>query len=493
VDTTIELINQGSLYRGSEYLGLVQKLKELKNKYKKIAKKKQDNYLWEQSRIVGSAVSRIKNSAIGTLLENLSKDIELDTAVRSFENVVAPANYKRSKSLVTPKMIDSAKKELEEKGLIGALKRRQLTTRDLNVNNAIFVHRSSNVELDVFETLSKETVINPKQLSKVEEISVDDFINKVLPTAKSVKALVENDHFGNFVSLVGPQNIDEKSLFKWSNDVSWSYSGEVADSIKERVKQAGGNVTGKLRISLSWSNYDDLDLHVVEPGDYRIYYGTRGRKSPSGGMLDVDMNAGMGTTRTPVENITWLVNPTKKGIYSITVNNFSHRDSKDQGFTVEIEYNGELHHFSGTKNGASGATHKIAEIVYNGDDNLIINGKSSGSSYNSKEKWGVKTGQWTKVNAITLSPNYWNNKVGNKHFMFFLENCVANEKIRPFYNEFLNDNLSKIRKVFEILAGKLEVEKPSDELSGLGFSETVRNHLYVEIESKFKRVLRINF
>ena len=29
------------------------------------------------------------------------------------------------------------------------------------------------------------------------------------------------------------------------------------------VKRAGGNVTGKLRVSLSWFNHDDLDLHVV--------------------------------------------------------------------------------------------------------------------------------------------------------------------------------------------------------------------------------------
>ena len=43
--------------------------------------------------------------------------------------------------------------------------------------------------------------------------------------------------------------------------------------IKEKVKNAGGNVNGVLRCSLSWFNYDDLDIHVKEPGGNHIYYG----------------------------------------------------------------------------------------------------------------------------------------------------------------------------------------------------------------------------
>lgn len=492
IETVLELIDQNSLYRGTEYKAMVQNLQKVKDEYKKIKNiKTKDNFCWEKSKEVGPAFSRVRNTAIGTLLIDLSNGEDLDIAVRSYERVVAPANYKRPTALVTPKMVEAAKERLNELGLIGALKRRQLSDVDLNVNNSLFVFRSKDKDLDVFEEIKKESTINPKTLSKVEEISISDFISNVLPKAKSVSALVENSHFGNFVSLVGSQNENENTLFKWGNDYSFSYSGEVADSIKERVKKAGGKVDALLRISLSWHNYDDLDLHLIEPDGREIYYGDK--RSSSGGTLDVDMNAGGGTTREPVENIYFSHNPKKEGEFTVAVNNFAKREDSNKGYEVEIEYDGEVYNFLSNTNGRDRETKTIIKFTYSKKDGFKIGASSEISKYNSKEKWGVKSGQWQKVNAITLSPNYWNAEAGNKHFFFFLENCVSDEKIRPFYNEFLREDLAKDRKVFEVLGGKIEVEKVPNELSGLGFSETIKNHLFVQVEGSFKRILKVNF
>lgn len=35
----------------------------------------------------------------------------------------------------------------------------------------------------------------------------------------------------------------------------------MADSIREKVKAAGGSVEGQVRVSLSWETNADLDLH----------------------------------------------------------------------------------------------------------------------------------------------------------------------------------------------------------------------------------------
>lgn len=497
VNTVLELIGQNSLYRGSEHKANLAAFLKLKEEYKKVPNALRDNFCWVQSVKTHAAICRIRNTSIGTLLVDLSEGRDLDGAVAAFERVVAPANYKRPTALVTPRMIEQAQIRLTELGMLGSLERRILDSRDLNVNNTLFVHRPSGGGVsDVFADLKKDTVVNPKSLNKVEEINIQDFVDKVLPHAKAIKVLVENIHMPNFVTLVGAKNPADPTMFKWGNNFSWAYTGDVTDSIKERVKAAGGNVTGVLRVSLSWHNHDDLDLHIIEPNGYRIHFGNKRQLSPTGGMLDVDMNMGGGHTRTPVENICWAQAPKTEGKYSVIVNNYCRRDNQDGGFEVEIEYNGEIETFTSNTNAATGKNFPIGEFNYTKKDGVqFINssGKSNIAKYNSREKWGVKTGQFVPVRAVTLSPNFWNAAAGNKHYMFLLEGCKSDEKTRPFFNEFLTPELDADRKVFEVLGSKVNVDKAEDELSGIGFSDTARNHVFVEVEGAFKRVVKVNF
>jgi hypothetical protein len=492
VSTILELIAQNSIYRGTQYKESISNFEKIQKQYKKVPQKLRDNFCWN-SYYKNEAVARLRNTAIGTLLVDLSEGKDLDKAVGAFEKMVAPANYKRSQALVSPRMVEQAKVKLEELGMTNSLLRRQLTTKDLNVNNSLFTYRTARAQLeDVFEQVKKDALVNPKTLSKVEEVSIDKFISDILPKVKSFKVLLENSHLSNFVTLVGPQEQDDKSMFQWQNNVSWSYTGGVTDSIKEKVKSAGGNVEGKLRISLSWKNTDDLDIHTYTPKQERIYYGHR--KSLCGGELDVDMNAGGLMSEDPVENIFWRNNP-PVGTYSVMVNNFNKRRNDCQGFDVEIEYNGESFFFSYPNNAVK--DHCIARFSIDSKGEIKFSfglGGSNSSTYSEKEKWNLKTGRFHQVKAMTLSPNFWQDKgVGNKHFFFFLDKCESDETIRPFYNEFLSKDLHENRKVFEVLASKIKVEPCTNELSGLGFSETMRNHLFAEVNGSFKRTVKITF
>lgn len=495
VETALDLIRQGSLYRGAEFKGMLAQFQTVQNVALAVPAGLRENYCWVAGSGEGGAVTRIRNSAIGTLLIDLSAGMELDTAVRAFERVVAPANYKRPTALVTPRMIEDARTRLQELGLVGSLERRLLNDRDLTAENALHVFRKQGALAgDVFDQMKTATLVNPKSLSKVEEITIGDFIANVLSTAKSVKALVENSHLANLVSLVGPIDPATPTLFKWGNNFSWSYIGEVADSIKERVKAAGGSVEGFLRISLSWDNRDDLDLHVYEPGGAHIWYSNKRALSPAGGMLDLDANGGDGMRDDPAENVTYANPPRVGGTFRVVVNQYSQRESVKGGFEVEIECDGQTYNFSGERNGSTGMNHDIVEFSYTNGGGFQISGTEGKlGKYRSQEKWGLKTGVFVPVRAITLSPNHWTNAIGNKHTFFILEGAKNEGRVRPFYNEFLKPELEKARKVFEILGAKVEVAPTENELSGLGFSETVRNHLYVEVESAFKRTLKINF
>lgn len=306
VGTVLDLISQNSLYRGEEHRHVVDTFKGLKREFSGLSEDARDNFVWSEIKTVPVSVSKIRNTSIGTLLTDLSEGVDLEIAVKSFESNVAPMNYKRPTALVTKAMIESAKNKIEELGSTSALERRYATVSDIGINDAIFADRSVKQSMNgnIFDEISSTIADKkPKNLSKVDEISIEKFIADIVPNASSIEVMVDNEHIKNLVSLIAPVDITAAKLFKWDNNFSWSYNGDVADSIKERVKKAGGSVTGDLCCRLAWFNFDDLDFHMIEPGGYEIYFSNRERTSPCGGRLDVDMNAGSGKSREAVENI----------------------------------------------------------------------------------------------------------------------------------------------------------------------------------------------
>ena len=318
LDTIIELINSNTLYKGEEWKTVLTEFKKYKNEYDKLTSESdKELYAWEKSVTAGIAIGRIRNHSIGTLLVNVSEDMDLDTAVRKYEQIVAPSNYKRPKAIFTKKMLEDAKKTITELGYMDSLQRRFATLNDITVNNVLFSNKSAarrmNGANDIFGQMEKEVSVSPKKFSKVEEISAQDFIDKVLPTAKEIEAFVENKHEKNFVSMIAPVNPNAKTMFKWNNGLSWAYSGNITDSdMKQNVKAAGGNVDGVLRFSIMWNegqnDNSDLDAHCKEPDGNEIYFGNCRKPGMSrcGGQLDIDITHPMEQMvgKPSVENIT---------------------------------------------------------------------------------------------------------------------------------------------------------------------------------------------
>lgn len=496
IDTVLELIAQNSLYRGEEHKFVLDAFRKLKLKFDKLTSDCiKGDFVWSQIKSTPASVSRIRGTVIGTLLVDLSEGKELETSVASFEAKVAPTNYKRPSSLITKSMIEQARKKIEEMGLSSALERRFATISDITVNNILFANRKArkNMAGDVFAELSGQVSEKPKNYDKIEEVSIDKFIADILPKADSIEILFENRHAGNLVSLVAPVNPTAGMLFKWPNNFSWSYNGELADSIKERVKKAGGNVSGDWCNRLAWYNYDDLDFHMKEPKGNKIYFGNKG-PSPCGGQLDVDMNAGGTHTRKPVENIFYQdKRRMQEGKYSLQVHNYNRRESIDVGFEVEMDWLGTIHRFAYDKPVKDGETVIVAEIEYSHANGVKIL-KSLPSSQSVREVWGIPTQTFHKVTVLMLSPNYWDTKeVGNRHFFFMLDGCLNDGKARGFFNEFLKSEFDAHRKVFEIVGSKMKTEESNNQLSGVGFSSTQRNNVLCRVKGTFSRTIKINF
>ena len=489
VDTVLELIAQNSLYRGEEHKHAISKFKEVQNKY--LSSPNKDLYVWESILILPISVSKIRNTAIGTLLVDISEGKDIEDAVGAFERMVAPTNYRRPTSLVTQKMVDAAKKTVETLGLTSALERRYATSNDLSINDILYADKNLKRELlpqeDIFGGIATG---GAKKFNKLEEIGIDKFLSDILPSTTSLEVMVENRHTNNFVSLIAPVDPTSRKLFTWDNNFSWSYAGEVTDSIKEKVKAAGGNVTGEFCSRLAWYNFDDLDLHMVEPGG-EIYFRNK-HSYYTGGSLDVDMNAGSGTTRTPVENIFYpKISKMIPGVYILYVNQFCPRETSNPGFDIEVDILGTTYIFSYPQ--AVKGKIEVAKFKYSQAEGLKLL-TSLPESRATKEIWGVTTNDFTKVKTLMLSPNFWGDQPkGNKHYMFILEGCKNPDSSRGIYNEFLAPELLPHRKVFELLGAKAKVPYSENQLSGLGFSSTQRNDLVVKATGKLTRLLKIKF
>lgn len=498
LDTVLELIASNSLYRGDQWENVLKTFKNYLHEYE--ANEWDENvFYWVKSIELGPMIVRIKNHSIGVLLMDITQEVPLDVAVTNYERIVAPTNYQRPKPIFTKRMLEEAQEKINELGFGESIYRRYANMADLSINDVLFANRDYTSDIqdneNLFDKLRNLTVNKARNFDKVQEITLDDFVESILPTAVEVELYLSYGLSNNFLSLIAPVNKDAPSMFKWDNPFSWAYKNNIADSLmKERVKALGGDVDVDLRFTIQWNDNDwdknDLDAHCTTPEGEEIYFSHM--KSPdTGGWLDVDI---INPERNvpAVENIQFKDrNKMIPGDYLFRVHQYTYRGG-DDGFKAEIEFDGRIFNFVYPMRVNQNEYVDVAKVTLDKEGNFSMKSFLDNQTSSVKD-WNLNYNSFVPVSLICYSPNYWgDNAVGNKHIFFILKDCLNDGRPNPWFNEYLVSELRDHRKVTEALASIAKVEESDEQLSGIGFSFTQKNKVTLKVKSEnIERVFNV--
>lgn len=195
-----------------------------------------------------------------------------------------------------------------------------------------------------------EELLDPQELAAVEIAPPDPVDEAVadLPAAADVDVTAAA---ADAAAFDAPDVADGLAAFDAAGLVArvggGAAGGGFGGDIGRRLAASGAK-TGDVQVSLSWDNFNDIDLHVVAPSGERICFSHRASRCR--GLLDVDMNALGPQSREPVENVFWPAKRAPPGEYRVFVHHYWRfdPDEDDTTFTVHVLVNGRKERFMGS-------------------------------------------------------------------------------------------------------------------------------------------------
>lgn len=488
VEQALVLLQSESLYRADRFVGNVEWLRDLHTKRKSIRTiKGKENVLWLAVANAPSGFTHVGSGMIGTLLDDIDAVLPVNSIISRFAEKTSPANYMRSQVAPSQGNVAQAEKIVEKLGIADSLHRRYATLEEVSPH-LIWKQKEEAKKKSVtsggvfgnIATKAKESTPSNVMNLPSATMTWEKFSKTVLQTADNIEVMVDNPN--RLMALVTACDETAPNILQWDNTFSWYYHGGIDGEIKRRVESQGGQYdNNEIRCSLIWESYTDLDLHAVTPFGEKINYtNKRGR---CGGYLDIDMNAGSGSSMTPVENIRWRNGQAREGKYQFFVHNFAERGGycNSTPFKVELEVGGKIFTFGGT------LQNKDRVIAFEFDYKKGQVPTITGASYSSVDAWNVSTNIFVKVNGVTNSPNLWGKDTAphsGNHIFFLLDGCKDSSegKGRGFFTETLKPELREVRKTLEAFTANTPIEDADEATAcGVGYSKDSEWNLVVKV------------
>lgn len=491
VDQVIALLRSETVYRGERYIPAAEWFRNVLVAREDLpTSRARENFLWVAANEAPNGFIPSNSSNLGQTLSDIDDGMSLVEVGRRLADRLNPNTFMRAQSAPTINAVREHERifqKLVEAGVVSedSLKRRYAKIEEVPLDlwapkEVMALKKEPTGVFGNVMTKDKKPAARIGSNLPSSVMTWAKFQRTVLPTADKIEALMDNSN--RFMAMVTAAIEGAPNILQWDNTFSWYYHAGVDADIKKRVEEAGGRyANNELRVSLSWENYTDLDIHCITPRREHIYYGEK--RSRCGGWLDVDANGGSAQTMTPVENIRWERNA-PNGRYRFYVHNYSERGTGKTPFKVEMEVRGKTWTFNGVS-GSTGWQTDVFEFDYHNGEVAQIRH----AAITSDESWTAQSNTFVKVNGITTSPNLWGQNPrpqAGSHVFFLLDGLKdTSEGIgRGFFNEMLITELREIRRTLEGFTASTPIEG-ADEASacGLGFSKDSEWNLTLKVTS----------
>lgn len=493
LELMVELFDQGSLSSPEMFkpkvVDFLHTVKYINSEGTTLTGNLYTHFLWDT--FYATKFKKFRSELIGQLaLDIENPEIGLEKAVLDFNKRQDPANYMNMTAPASKRQIQAAEVTLIEKGYENSFSRDFVQLDDIP---AIAVNHknefNSKPKLKLFDDVA---ATNSKiDLKSIAEVSIEEFIENILPKASSVEAYVRNLDIPNFFTLTkGVEGA--KPLTAWGNNVSLTtFMGLSRQSdIATNVQKAGGKIDGVLRCSLMWNESgkddSDLDLHLksnLNGSTEHVYFSNKnGRLNKVS--LDVDIQRPQG--KVAVENIVFEI--IKDGVYTFHVNQYAARNSVD--FKAEIVFNGETYLYHYEKALRTESNVQLAEITVKNGQFSIKHFLPVKSETVSQNVWNIDTQSFHKVDMISLSPNYWFDEIGFKQYLFVINGMYPDTPVKGFHMEELNAELKPLRRELTLLQNKFKVSPVKDGKAVCGITFT-KGDIVLKVNGTHNRLIKV--
>lgn len=228
--TAQKILQQGALYRSEKAESIFQWLLTVATDAAGLCGDELDVYLWSVVAEAPVGYCHVKNTVLGTLLEDIESGMSLTAISERWKNKLNPLQYQRPTAAPTVGNVAAAEKIFDKLGLEKSLQRRYARLDEIPAEVTIWRPAAAApvkvAKPGLFSELLPESKKDEPLRFPADAMSWAKFARNVLPTTQ--KMLLRVPSVGSFYGLLTAVDMDAPAIIQWDrpekrNPFSWYF------------------------------------------------------------------------------------------------------------------------------------------------------------------------------------------------------------------------------------------------------------------------------